>query len=45
MQNGIAPVGLGELGVTDLRERVIEPFGILEPLLWLLQMNGYPVLK
>jgi hypothetical protein len=41
----LTPVGLGELGQTDLRDRVLQPFGILEPLLWLLHMNGYPVLR
>ena len=41
----LTPVGLTELGETDLSRRTIEPFGILEPLLWLLQMNGHPVLK
>jgi hypothetical protein len=39
------PVGLNEPGVTDLRHRVIEPFAILAPLMWLIHMNGYPVLK
>ena len=41
----LTPVGLSELGETDLRLRMIEPFGILEPLAWLLHMNGYPVLR
>lgn len=41
----LTPVGLGEPGETDLSHRTLEPFGILEPLLWLLHMNGYPVLK
>lgn len=39
------PVGLNELGETDLTRRTIAPYGILEPLLWLLHMNGFPVLK
>jgi hypothetical protein len=33
-----------ELGETDLTRRTIRPFGILEPLLWLLHMQGYVVL-
>ena len=47
----MTPVGLPPEGVTDeriindLKQRTIEPYGILEPLLWLLHMNGYPVLK
>lgn len=40
----LTPVGMNEPGETDLNQRVIEPYGILEPLLWLLHMNGYPVL-
>lgn len=39
------PYGLDDLGQRDLRNRMITPFAILEPLLWLLHMNGYPVLK
>lgn len=47
----MTPVGLPPSGITDpyviddLSQRLIEPYGILEPLLWLLHMNGYPVLK
>jgi len=47
----MSPVGLPPHGVTDpdviddLSQRMIEPYGILEPLLWLLHMNGYPVLS
>lgn len=47
----MSPVGLPPRGVTDpdiiddLSQRMIEPYGILEPLLWLLHMNGYPVLS
>ncbi|MDA1018100.1 MAG: hypothetical protein O3A00_27045 [Planctomycetota bacterium] len=41
----LTPVGMNEPGETDLNQRVIEPYGILEPLLWLLHMNGYPVLE
>jgi hypothetical protein len=40
----MTPVGLNELGEKDLNKRTINPYGILEPLLWLLHMNGYPVL-
>jgi hypothetical protein len=39
----LTPVGLNGIGIEDLRERVIAPLGLLEPLLWLLHMNGYPV--
>jgi hypothetical protein len=39
------PVGLTELGETDLSRRTIAPYGILDPLLWLLHMNGYPVME
>ena len=41
----LTPVGLTEIGETDLTLRTIDPFAILEPLAWLLHMNGYPVLK
>ena len=41
----LTPVGLDGRGETDLSLRTIAPFGLLEPLLWLLQMNGYPVLN
>jgi hypothetical protein len=40
----MSPVGLNELGEEDLNKRTINPYGILEPLMWLLHMNGYPVL-
>jgi hypothetical protein len=40
----MTPVGLNELGEKDLNKRTINPYGILEPLMWLLHMNGYPVL-
>lgn len=39
------PVGINEPGVTDLKLRTIQPFAIIEPLLWLVHMNGFPVLK
>lgn len=41
----LTPVGLTELGVEDLGQRTIQPYGILNPLMWLLHMNGYNVLK
>jgi len=41
----LTPVGLDGRGETDLSLRTISPFGLLEPLLWLLEMNGYPVLR
>ena len=41
----VTPVGLDGRGESDLSLRTISPFGLLEPLLWLLQMNGYPILE
>lgn len=41
----LTPVGLDGVGETDLSLRTISPFGLLEPLVWLLEMNGYPVLE
>ena len=41
----LSPVGLEGRGESDLSLRTISPFGLLEPLLWLLQMNGYCVLR
>jgi hypothetical protein len=43
----ISSVGLDEqeLGVKDFSERSIAPYGVLEPLLWLLHMHGYCVLN
>jgi len=41
----LTPVGLDGSGESDLSLRTISPFGLLEPLLWLLEMNGYPVMK
>ncbi len=32
-----------ELGIRDLRRRTIAPFGVAEPLVWLLHMYGYEV--
>ena len=42
----MSAVGLeeSELGNDSLEERQITPFGMLEPLLWLLHMHGYCVL-
>lgn len=41
----LTPVGIeeGELGVESLDQRIRAPFGVLEPLLWLLHMHGYSV--
>ncbi len=41
----LTPVGMSELGEPDLQLRTIAPYAILEPLAWLLHMNGYPILK
>lgn len=41
----LTPVGLDGRGEADLSLRTISPFGLLEPMLWLLQMTGYPVLQ
>ena len=40
----MTPVGMNELGEEDLSKRTISPYGIVQPLLWLLHMNGHPVL-
>ena len=42
----MSSVGLekAELGIKDLSGRTIAPFGMIEPLLWLLHMHGYCVL-
>jgi hypothetical protein len=39
----LTPIGLEGARETDLANRVISPLGLLDPLLWLLHMNGYPV--
>ncbi|MBL8829575.1 MAG: hypothetical protein JNM18_21530 [Planctomycetaceae bacterium] len=41
----LTPVGLHDMHEPDLSRRSIVPFGIAEPLLWLLQANGYPMLR
>jgi len=41
----LTPVGLDGQGEKDLNLRTIAPFGLLEPLVWLLHMNGYPILE
>jgi Double-GTPase 2 len=41
----VTPVGLNEPGERDLSRRLIAPVGLFHPLLWLLHMNGYQVLK
>lgn len=42
----LTPVGLADESASDwgVDGRTIEPFGIVEPLVWLLHMNGYPIL-
>ena len=40
----LTPVGLDGIGQRDLSRRTIAPVGLLDPLLWLLHMNGYQVL-
>lgn len=40
----LTPVGLDGVGEADLRLRTIAPFGLVEPLAWLLEMSGYPTL-
>jgi hypothetical protein len=39
----MTPVGLeeSELGVENLADRTFAPFGVLEPILWLMHMHGY----
>lgn len=41
----LTPVGLDGAGETDLRRRTIAPFGLIDPLAWLLEMSGYTTLK
>ncbi|MDO4571063.1 MAG: hypothetical protein Q4D38_11805 [Planctomycetia bacterium] len=41
----LTPVGLDGVGEADLRLRTIAPFGLVEPLAWLLEMSGYPTLN
>jgi len=40
----LTPVGLDGVGEADLSQRTIAPFGLVEPLAWLLEMSGYPTL-
>jgi hypothetical protein len=40
----LTSVGFGELGEESLTKRNYRPFGIIEPVLWLLHMNGFRVL-
>ena len=40
----MTPAGLNEPGETDLGKQTFAPVGILQPLLWLLHMNGYMTL-
>jgi len=39
----VTGVGLDSLGSTDPRDATLAPFGLIEPLLWLLHVNGYPM--
>lgn len=41
----LTPVGLDGRGERDLSLRTVSPFGLLEPMLWLLEMNGYRVMQ
>lgn len=41
----LTPVGLNGTNNSPSPKSFVDPFGILEPLLWLLQMNGYHVIK
>lgn len=41
----MSSVGLDGAGEPDLAKRRFEPFGVLDPLLWLIQRSGYPVLS
>jgi hypothetical protein len=41
----LTPVGLDGRGEADLNLRTIAPFGLLQPLAWLLEKSGYPVLE
>ncbi len=40
----LTPVGIEEGNNLSFKERTIESYGVVEPILWLLQMNGYEVL-
>ena len=39
----LTPVGLDGLSEKNFANRTYSPLGLLDPLLWLLHMNGYPV--
>ena len=41
----LTPVGLQGVGVDSFARVSQDPYAILEPLLWLIHMNGYPVLR
>ena len=41
----ITPVGLQGTGADGFSRRAQDPYAILEPLLWLIHMNGYPILR
>jgi hypothetical protein len=42
----LSPISIedAEMGIDDLTQRTLNPFGVLEPVFWLLHMNGYCVL-
>lgn len=40
---GITDLGRADLNTCSLEGRTIEPFGVLEPVFWLIHVNGYPV--
>ncbi|MFO0870544.1 MAG: hypothetical protein U0935_16575 [Pirellulales bacterium] len=39
----LSSIGLHGAGQPDFSQRLIDPYGVLEPVLWLLHMNGYQV--
>lgn len=41
----MTPVGMDQPGEENVAMRDLRPYCILEPLSWLLHMNGYPILK
>ncbi len=41
----MTPIGMDQPGEENLSQRDLRPYCILEPLSWLLHMNGYPILK
>jgi hypothetical protein len=41
----MTPIGMDQPGEENFSQRDLRPYCILEPLSWLLHMNGYPILK